>query len=66
MYGWGTLVGLVSSWMPGPQQRRRSQINALKKQMFDLQNAVPYDALKYQLLSEQLSRIQSDAANEGQ
>jgi hypothetical protein len=57
--GWGEVVGKVSSWFPTRRESLINTIDKIKKEMVDVQNKVPFDSAKYQLLCDKLRNAEN-------
>jgi hypothetical protein len=54
MASWGEAIGKLSQWIPTRRESLNNTIDKLKQEMQDVQNKLPFDAIKYQKLQQQL------------
>jgi len=59
MAGWGSAIGKLFDWLPGRRESMQNKIDAIKKEMYGIQQKRPFDSARYERLADQLRDLEA-------
>jgi len=56
--GIGAVLGKITNWIPNRRESMQNNIDKIKKEMEDVINKKPFDALRYSNLADRLLKLE--------